>query len=129
GFAIRGFLADLARPARLGASAAGLAALLLVSNSDLELRLNPAYVAHSRGYTLETMERWDGAIVWYERALAADPRLVLTHVHLARVHARRGDAARAGEHYETALRLAPEDPGVRAEVESFREHVRARGGR
>jgi hypothetical protein len=128
GFAIRELLADLARPARFGASVAALAALLLFSNSDLDLRLNPAYVAHSRGYTLETMERWEGAIAWYERALAADPRLLLTHVHLARIHARRGDAARAGEHYEAALRLAPEDPGVRAEVENFREHVRARGG-
>jgi tetratricopeptide (TPR) repeat protein len=128
GFAIRELLTDVARPARLSASAAGLAALLLFSNADLELRLNPAYVAHSRGYTLETMQRWDDAIAWYERALAADPRLVLTHVHLARIHAGRGDAARAGEHYEAALRLAPADPGVRAEVENFREHVRAGGG-
>jgi len=127
GFALRSLLADAGRPARLALSASGLALLLLFSNSALEVRINPAYVAHSRGYTLETMERTDEAIVWYERALATDPTLVLTHLRLARIFALRGDAARAGEHYEAAFRLAPEDPGVRTEVQRFREHVRARG--
>jgi 4-amino-4-deoxy-L-arabinose transferase-like glycosyltransferase len=126
GFALRTLLADSVRPARGALTAAGLVVLLLVMNADLDLRIDPAYLAHSRGYTLETMERHDEAIVYYEQALAANPNLVLTHVHLARIFALRGDAVNAGRHYESAFRLAPEDAGVRAEVERFREYVRAR---
>jgi 4-amino-4-deoxy-L-arabinose transferase-like glycosyltransferase len=119
GFALRTLLSGLARPARLGALAAALAVLLLVANSSLDLHPDPAILTHSHGATLVGLGREKEAAPYFEKALQMNPRLVLSHVALARIYADRGDTAKARGHYQAALRLAPGDPALRKEADRF----------
>jgi tetratricopeptide (TPR) repeat protein len=61
-------------------------------------------------------ERWNDAAMWYGRALDRDPAHFLSHVNLARVTERLGDAGGALRHYRAFLATAPSDP--------FYEHSR-----
>jgi tetratricopeptide (TPR) repeat protein len=54
--------------------------------------------------------RWNEAAGWYRHALARDPRHFLSHMNLARVAERVGDAAEAMRHYQAVLSTAPNEP-------------------
>jgi 4-amino-4-deoxy-L-arabinose transferase-like glycosyltransferase len=120
GFALRTLLARVGEPRAAAAPAVALAALLVVVNADLGVRFDPAILAHGRGYTLQTMGREDEAVAYYEEALRLNPRLVLTHLHLARIHAFRGAFDAANRHYEAAARLSPQDAALQEEWRKLR---------
>ena len=54
--------------------------------------------------------QWEAAADWYRRSLARDPRHFLSHMNLARVAERIGDAAEAMRHYQAVLSTAPDEP-------------------
>ena len=66
------------------------------TNADLALLAADEYASAGR---------WDSAVEYAERVVPDDP--VLGHEALARIEARRGDAAAAKEHAEAAIRHAP----------------------
>ena len=129
GFALRTLLASVEVPKRLAVQLVGVAALGLALNADLGLRFDEALVAHSRGYTLEMMERKDEAIAYYEEALRENPDLLLTRLRVARLYGRRGSYAEARRHFDAARRLAPNDPAVQDEWRRFDAYVRGLEGR
>ena len=55
----------------------------------------------------------DQALIAYEKALSADPKLAAAHTNLGNLLFRRGVAADARKHYETALSLDPDQPEAR----------------
>jgi len=119
GFSLRTLLAWLNRPARLVLLLAGLLFGGLLLNGDLGISFKPGPVAHSQAYMLECMGRTDEAVARYERALVHDPRLGLAHLHLARIHTKRGRLDLAEPHYRAALALNPNDGKLRNEVKAF----------
>jgi 4-amino-4-deoxy-L-arabinose transferase-like glycosyltransferase len=123
GFALRHLFDVVAQPRRLALFSVSLAALFALLNAPLRLRFNEAYLAHSQGFTLEGLGRTQEAVARYQKALRLNPNLVLTHLQLARIYARGGDAGRAAPHYEAAERLAANDLELRREAAEFRERV------
>lgn len=129
GFTLRTLLAWLSRPVRLALLLVALIIGGLLLNMELGIRFKPGLVAHSQAYMLECMGRIDQSVAKYEEALRHDPRLSLSHLQLARIHARRGENDRAIAHYQGILRLSPNDASVLREVALFRSHLRGLAGK
>lgn len=123
GFAVKAALESLGRPGRFLAIAGALVLLLLLVNTNLPVRLNPAIVAHGRGHTLESMGKLREAVGYYQQALRLNPGLLGAHFNLARIYAQTGKFRRAWRHGETALRLAPEGTPLHGEVQQFLEDL------
>lgn len=128
GFTLRTLVAWLSRPARLALLLVALVLCGLLLNVDLGIHFKPGLVAHSQAYMLECMGRIDQAVSKYEEALRHDRHLGLSHLHLARIHARRGDNERAKAHYQAAMQLSPNDPTLQREVILFQSHLRSLAG-
>jgi len=128
GFTLRTALAWLVRPVRLALLAAALILAGLLLNTDLGIHFKPGLVAHSRGYLLECMGRTEQAIEQYEEALRHDQGLSLSHLHLARIHGRRGENEKAWGHYLGARRISPDDPALQREMALFSAHLRRLAG-
>jgi len=69
--------------------------------------------------------RWDEAVRHWAAALERDPGSAAAHNNLAVALERTGDWDGAGREYETARRLAPDDPVIKANAESFRLRLEA----
>ena len=67
-------------------------------------------IAHNGGEILAGMNRVDEAIPYFEKALRLEPRLIISHLALARICWRRGDLGRAQAHYLAAAKLSPPRP-------------------
>lgn len=128
GFTLRTALAWLGKPARLAVLTVVIVLAGLLLNVDLGIHFEPGLVAHSRGYMLECMGRAEQAVGQYEEALRHDPGLFLSHLHLARIHARRGENDRAWSHYLEARRISPGDPVLQREMALFQSHLRQQAG-
>ena len=74
--------------------AAGIAALRALGNDD-----HPD-VATLIGYASRKLGRYDDAKVWYERALAADPRHAVTWSYYGMWHAEQGNVLKAKDDLE-----------------------------
>lgn len=119
GFALRQLIASLNRFAHLAGAAMLTALVASVVTIDLGVRINPAVLAHSQGYTLEGLGRIREAAERYERALRLNPNLLFTHLNLARIRAGERRLADAGRHYEAALRIDPNNALLQNEVAQF----------
>lgn len=128
GFTLRTLVAWLFRPARLALLLAALVLCGLLLNVDLGIHFKPGLVAHSQAYMLECMGRIDQAVSKYEEALGHDRQLGLSHLHLARIHARRGENEQAWAHYQGAMQISPNDPTLQREVALFQSHLRSLAG-
>jgi len=60
-----------------------------------------------RGAELEKAGRLEDAIREHEAALAIDPKDVQVHVNLLSLYGRMGDATKAKEHFDAAIKLNP----------------------
>jgi len=58
-------------------------------------------VANYLGYASRKLGRYDDAKLWYERALAADPRHARTWSYYGMWHAEQGNVLKARDHLET----------------------------
>ena len=77
------------------------------------------------GSYLVALERYDEAIPWFERAIAApryDPRHY-PYFNLARVYYAKGMITRAREYFQEALRIEPRYALARQAVENLRRMV------
>lgn len=63
---------------------------------------------------------FDQAIAHYEHALQADSTLLAAHRNAGAIHAHLGRWEKAIMHYEAAVRLAPSDARLRAELQELR---------
>jgi tetratricopeptide (TPR) repeat protein len=128
GFTLRTLVAWLGRPARLAILIVALVLSGVLLNTDLGIYFQPSLVTHSQAYMLECMGRIDEAVAKYELSLRQDRTLGLSHLHLARIHARQGDNERAMNHYRAALQLAPGDQTLQRELNLFEAHLRSQAG-
>jgi tetratricopeptide (TPR) repeat protein len=70
--------------------------------------LNQSVTVHiQRGAELEKAGRLDDAIREHEAALAIDPNDVQVHVNLLSLYGRIGDAVKAKQHFDAAIKLNP----------------------
>jgi tetratricopeptide (TPR) repeat protein len=79
---------------RRGEFAAGIAALRALDHDD------HADVANLIGFASRKLGRYDDAKVWYEKALAADPRHARTWSYYGMWHAEQGNMLKAQDHLE-----------------------------
>lgn len=75
-------------------------------------RRQAADVEIAMGRTMEDSGDVAGAEAAYTRALEKDPRRADAEARLAVLAHGRGDAAASDEHFEKALKLAPDDPEI-----------------
>ncbi len=68
------------------------------------------------------------AAEFYRRAVAVEPTNVDTYARLAEAYYQQGDPTAALSAWEQALRLRPEDAGLRRRVEEVRREARVQGG-
>jgi tetratricopeptide (TPR) repeat protein len=123
GYSVRVFIGNLRRIPVLALHAVALLLLVLLVNTNLGIRPNPALVAHARGFVLASMTRPHDAIAYYRKALRLNPNLGLTHRQLAGLLASEGDTATARRHYEAALRFFPKDSTLLEEWALFRRRA------
>jgi Flp pilus assembly protein TadD len=71
--------------------------------------------------------RWDEAVRHWSAVIEQDPASAAAHNNLAVALERTGDWDGAEREYAAARRLAPDDPVIRANIESF--HLRLEAGR
>lgn len=76
------------------------------------------------GRVLQKQERREDAIAAYLQVLPLDAASFETHNDLGVLYAQAGDLQRAISHFEAAVRLRPEDPGARANLEQARALLR-----
>jgi Flp pilus assembly protein TadD len=69
--------------------------------------------------------RWEEAVRHWTAVLEQEPGSAAAHNNLAVALERSGDWDGAGREYAAALRLAPDDPVIRANAESFRLRLEA----
>ncbi len=125
GYAVRAVIAAFKKIDRAAAYILILILLASFINTKMELRVNPALKAHSRGYTLAGLNRLNEAIAYYKRALHLNPRLILTHIHLARIYTEQGRFEDAEIHYDAALKLSPGNESLLEQIEEFRREREA----
>jgi Tfp pilus assembly protein PilF len=75
------------------------------------------------GFKASEEERWDEALVFWEKAVAADPRSVPAYNNLAVAYEKMGRWKDAEKAYEAALSLDPENLSVRHNFERFQENL------
>lgn len=76
------------------------------------------------GRVLQKRERREDAIAAYLQVLPLDPTSFETHNDLGVLYAEAGDLQRAVKHFETAVRLRPDDAGARANLVRARALLR-----
>ena len=106
------------RRAALGILVAAATALLVSACSRTmrggDLRL---------GFKASEEERWDEALVYWEKTVAANPRSVSAHNNLAVAYEKKGRWEDARKEYEAALALEPTNLSVRHNFERFKENM------
>jgi Flp pilus assembly protein TadD len=68
-------------------------------------------------------ELWDEAIFRWKKVLDQDPQSVAAHNNLAVAYEKKGLWDEARKEYETALKLAPENPWVKLNFKNFKENL------
>jgi Tfp pilus assembly protein PilF len=68
-------------------------------------------------------ELWDEAIFRWKKVLDQDPRSAAAHNNLAVAYEKKGLWDEARKEYETALKLAPENPWVKLNFKNFKENL------
>jgi tetratricopeptide (TPR) repeat protein len=66
---------------------------------------------------------WEEAIFRWKKVLGQDPRSVAAHNNLAVAYEKKGLWEEARKEYETALRLAPDNPWVKLNFKKFKENL------
>lgn len=69
--------------------------------------------------------RWDEAVRYWTAAVERDPGSAAAHNDLAVALEKKGDWDGAAREYETALRLAPDNPEIKANYASFKLRLEA----
>jgi tetratricopeptide (TPR) repeat protein len=71
-------------------------------------QLNQSSTAHlQRGAELESAGKFDDAIREHQALLQSDPNNLQAHINLISLYGRTGDPAAAKQHFDTAIKLAP----------------------
>ncbi len=81
--------------------------------------------ANARGIRFAKNGLWDKAQEQFELALKQDARCPAAHNNLAICCEQAGRIREAGEYYEKALQLAPDNEAIQRNMFSFRETLRA----
>jgi tetratricopeptide (TPR) repeat protein len=91
------------------------------------VRLDPARPAIYRalGRVLQKQQRREDAIAAYLQVLPLDPSSFETHNDLGVLYAQAGNLHQAVRHFETAVRLRPDDAGARANLSRAQALLRA----
>jgi tetratricopeptide (TPR) repeat protein len=87
-----------------------------LSNYELALIASPEYTDARFNYAILLQEQgyYDDAIAQYERILQMNPNDATAHLSVANLYARdRATQAKAREHYQAFVRLAPDSPLAR----------------
>jgi tetratricopeptide (TPR) repeat protein len=118
-------LTATAKPRTLGGGAgmkrSVLPAVLVVLAALIAACARPASPGPIAAGVAAALEgRWDEAARYWTAAVESDPRSAAAHNNLAIALERAGDWDGAGREYDEALRLAPENPDIKANHESFR---------
>jgi tetratricopeptide (TPR) repeat protein len=94
------------------------------------LTIHPGYLSArvTLGRALIELNDLDGAEVELQRALKGAPENLAAIRGLAEIHHKRGDLARALEHYRTAMGLAPHDPDLEETVGALTRTLTKQGG-
>ncbi|MDQ8039241.1 MAG: tetratricopeptide repeat protein [Rickettsiella sp.] len=66
-----------------------------------------AQALHGLGMLAVTLQQWDSAINWIQKALTIKPNSAYFHLHLANTFKKNGQFESASIHYQTALCLDP----------------------
>lgn len=85
----------------------------------------PVRLSLEAGVDAARAEDWDAAVRFWAEAVAKAPRSAAAHNNLAVAHEKRGDWEAAGEEYQEALRLDPDNRAIRSNYESFRARLDA----
>ena len=90
------------------------------------VQIDPARPAIYRalGRVLQKSERHGEAIAAYLKVLELDPTSFETHNDIGVLYAQTGNLREAAKHFETAVRLRPDDPGARGNLERARALLR-----
>jgi tetratricopeptide (TPR) repeat protein len=68
-------------------------------------------------------ELWNEAIFRWQKAVAQNPRSVAAHNNLAVAYEKKGRWEEARKEYETALKLAPDNPWVKLNFKNFKDNL------
>jgi len=75
-------------------------------------------------------ELWDEAIFRWKKVLDQDPQSAAAHNNLAVAYEKKGLWEEARKEYETALKMAPENPWVKHNFKDFEDNLeRGKSGR
>jgi len=66
---------------------------------------------------------WEEAVYRWKKVLAQDPQSVAAHNNLAVAYEKKGLWDEARKEYETALKLAPDNPWVKLNFKNFKENL------
>lgn len=66
---------------------------------------------------------WDEAIFRWKKVVGQDPLSVAAHNNLAVAYEKKGLWEEARKEYETALRLAPDNPYVKLNFKNFKDNL------
>jgi tetratricopeptide (TPR) repeat protein len=66
---------------------------------------------------------WDEAIFRWKKVLGHDPQSVAAHNNLAVAYEKKGLWEEARKEYETALKLAPDNPWVKHNFKNFKDNL------
>jgi tetratricopeptide (TPR) repeat protein len=69
-------------------------------------------------------ELWDEAIFRWRKVLDQDPKSVAAHNNLAVAYEKKGLWEEARKEYETALKLAPDNPWVKVNFKNFKDNLK-----
>ncbi|MFA6544947.1 MAG: tetratricopeptide repeat protein, partial [Limisphaerales bacterium] len=104
-----------------GKPALALLAVLLVSCSSL--RAETSATDFEAANRLFEQGRFADAASAYEKLLTNGPASAAVHFNLGNAHFKSGQPGRAIFHYHQALRLAPRDPDIRANLQFVRKSL------
>lgn len=86
----------------------------------LSAHSNDARALFDRGYVEDAQDHDDTAASYYQKAIAADPKLFESRLALGLILARQGKQQEAHEQLEAASKLEPNPPNPSAKAQAFR---------
>jgi tetratricopeptide (TPR) repeat protein len=83
----------------------------------VDLKPNDPVLMNNLGFIDYVLGRYDAAVVWLEKTLAADPKRKEAHANIAELYLKMGRKEDARKHFEEYLALYPNAP----KAEDFRK--------